>query len=88
MARSSRPREALAGIFVIEARDLEHALPLAKLTPIVDGAAAPIDVLTILAVSFSYVVPSDRGAQRPRHHDVVPEFGRSGEVDPVRDSRW
>jgi hypothetical protein len=30
-------KEALAGIFVIEARDLDHALALAKLTPIVDG---------------------------------------------------
>jgi hypothetical protein len=30
-------KEALAGIFVIEATDLDHALALAKLTPIVDG---------------------------------------------------
>ena len=30
-------QEVLAGIFVIEARDLDHALALAKLTPIVDG---------------------------------------------------
>ncbi|MGZ8512810.1 MAG: YciI family protein [Candidatus Limnocylindria bacterium] len=30
-------KEVLAGIFVIEARDLDHALELAKLTPIVDG---------------------------------------------------
>ena len=30
-------KEALAGIFVIEARDLDHALALAKLTPIIDG---------------------------------------------------
>ena len=30
-------KEALAGVFVIEARDLDHALKLAKLTPIVDG---------------------------------------------------
>ena len=27
----------LGGIFVIEARDLDHALALAKMTPIVDG---------------------------------------------------
>jgi|SRR5688572_20520318 hypothetical protein len=31
-------KEALAGVFVIEARDLDHALALAALTPIVDGA--------------------------------------------------
>jgi hypothetical protein len=31
-------KENLAGIFVIEARDLDHALELAKMTPIVDGA--------------------------------------------------
>ena len=30
-------KEVMAGIFVIEARDLDHALALAKLTPIVDG---------------------------------------------------
>ena len=30
-------KEALAGVFVIEARDLDHALALARLTPIVDG---------------------------------------------------
>jgi hypothetical protein len=30
-------KELLSGIFVIEARDLDHAIALAKLTPIVDG---------------------------------------------------
>jgi hypothetical protein len=30
-------KEALAGLFIIEARDLDHALELAKMTPIVDG---------------------------------------------------
>ena len=30
-------KELLGGIFVIEARDLDHALALAKLTPIVEG---------------------------------------------------
>jgi hypothetical protein len=30
-------KEALAGIFVIEARNLDHALELAKLTPIANG---------------------------------------------------
>jgi hypothetical protein len=30
-------KEELAGVFVLEARDLDHALALAKLTPIVDG---------------------------------------------------
>jgi hypothetical protein len=30
-------KEALAGVFVIEARDLDHALQLARITPIVDG---------------------------------------------------
>lgn len=30
-------KEVLAGVFVIEARDLDHALQLAKMTPIVDG---------------------------------------------------
>ena len=30
-------KEALAGVFVIEARDLDHAIALARMTPIVDG---------------------------------------------------
>jgi hypothetical protein len=30
-------KEAIAGVFVLEARDLDHALALAKLTPIMDG---------------------------------------------------
>jgi hypothetical protein len=30
-------KEVLGGLFVIEARDLDHALELARLTPIVDG---------------------------------------------------
>ncbi|GAA3023532.1 YciI family protein [Streptosporangium longisporum] len=30
-------KEALAGVFVLEARDLDHALALARLTPIVNG---------------------------------------------------
>jgi hypothetical protein len=30
-------KEALAGVYVLEARDLDHALALARLTPIVSG---------------------------------------------------
>ena len=30
-------KEALAGVFVLEARDLDHALTLARMTPIMDG---------------------------------------------------
>jgi hypothetical protein len=30
-------KEVLAGVFVIEARDLDHALAIAKLTPVVQG---------------------------------------------------
>jgi hypothetical protein len=30
-------KETLQGIFVIEARDLDHAIALARMTPIVDG---------------------------------------------------
>jgi hypothetical protein len=30
-------KEVLGGIFMIEARDLDHALELAKMTPIVEG---------------------------------------------------
>jgi hypothetical protein len=30
-------KEVLAGVYVLEARDLDHALMLAKMTPIVEG---------------------------------------------------
>jgi hypothetical protein len=30
-------KEVLGGVFILEARDLDHALALAKLTPIVNG---------------------------------------------------
>lgn len=30
-------KEAIAGVFILEARDLDHALALAKLTPIIAG---------------------------------------------------
>jgi hypothetical protein len=30
-------KEVLGGVFIIEARDLDHALALAKMTPIVEG---------------------------------------------------
>ena len=30
-------KEAIAGVFVLEARDLDHALALARMTPIMDG---------------------------------------------------
>ena len=30
-------KEAIAGIFIIEARDLDHAVELARMTPIMDG---------------------------------------------------
>lgn len=30
-------KEVLGGVFVLEARDLDHALALARMTPIVDG---------------------------------------------------
>ena len=30
-------KEDLAGVYVLEARDLDHALALARMTPIVDG---------------------------------------------------
>jgi hypothetical protein len=30
-------KEALGGLYILEARDLDHALSLARMTPIVDG---------------------------------------------------
>jgi hypothetical protein len=46
-------KEALAGVFVIEARDLDHALALARLTPILDGGVEvrPLAGLQIMETS-------------------------------------
>jgi hypothetical protein len=46
-------KEALAGVFVIEARDLDHAIALAKLTPIVEGG---VEVRPL--IGFEVVEPS------------------------------
>lgn len=43
-------KEALAGVFVIEARDLDHAIELAKMTPIVSGG---VEVRPLLGLDFS-----------------------------------
>ncbi|WP_026877305.1 YciI family protein [Jiangella gansuensis] len=43
-------KEALAGVFVIEARDLDHAIELARMTPIVDGG---VEVRPLLGIDFS-----------------------------------
>jgi hypothetical protein len=39
-------KEALAGLSIIEARDLDHALELARMTPIMDGG---VEVRPLLA---------------------------------------
>jgi hypothetical protein len=43
-------KEALAGVFVIEARDLDHALAIAKLTPIAEGG---VEVRPLLGFEVS-----------------------------------
>jgi len=43
-------KEVLAGVFVIEARDLDHALTLGKLTPIADGG---VEVRPLLGFEVS-----------------------------------
>ncbi|WP_116950849.1 YciI family protein [Jiangella endophytica] len=43
-------KEALAGVFVIEARDLDHAIELAALTPIVSGG---VEVRPLVGLDFS-----------------------------------
>jgi hypothetical protein len=43
-------KEALAGVFVIEARDLDHAIALAKLTPVMDGG---VEVRPLSGLEFS-----------------------------------
>jgi hypothetical protein len=43
-------KEALLGVFVIEARDLDHAIELAKMTPIMDGG---VEVRPLFGMEFS-----------------------------------
>jgi hypothetical protein len=47
-------KEVLAGLYVLEARDLDHALALAKLTPIVNGG---VEVRPL--VGFEVTPPSE-----------------------------
>ncbi|MFC7550854.1 YciI family protein [Plantactinospora sp. GCM10030261] len=60
-------KEALAGIFVIEARDLDHALTLARLTPIVDGG---VEVRPL--IGFDIAEPD------PETAEAGPEAAESG----------
>ena len=46
-------KEVLGGIYVLEARDLDHALALAKLTPIVDGGVEVRPLLGFQVVDHS-----------------------------------
>lgn len=53
-------KEAMAGVFVIEARDLDHALELAAMTPIVDGG------VEVRPLAGFEVVPVDGPFEPPR----------------------
>ena len=46
-------KEALAGLYILEARDLDHAIALARMTPTVDGG---VEVRPLL--DFQVVEPS------------------------------
>jgi hypothetical protein len=43
-------KESLAGVFAIEARDLDHAIAIAKLTPVVEGG---VEVRPLVGLDFS-----------------------------------
>ena len=60
-------KEALAGVTIIEARDLDHAIALAKLTPIVDGG---VEVRPLIGLEFS------RASGGPLRGHVPPHRGR------------
>lgn len=53
-------KEAMAGVFVLEARDLDHALQLAAMTPIVDGG------VEVRPLAGFEVVPVDGPFEPPR----------------------
>jgi hypothetical protein len=47
-------KEVVAGVYVLEARDLDHALELAAMTPIIDGGVE----VRLIAGSFGIPGPS------------------------------
>ena len=53
-------KEVLAGVYVLEARDLDHAIALARMTPIVDGG---VEVRPL--IGFQIVEAPDRCSSRP-----------------------
>jgi hypothetical protein len=47
-------KEVVAGVYVLEARDLDHALELAAMTPIVDGG------VEVRPIAGSFGIPGER----------------------------
>ena len=47
-------KEVVAGVYVLEARDLDHALELAAMTPIIDGG------VEVRSIAGSFGIPRER----------------------------
>lgn len=54
-------KEVLAGVFVLEARDLDHALELASLTPVVSGGVEVRPLIGFEVLADDQSEESDRG---------------------------
>ncbi|MFI5897436.1 YciI family protein [Actinoplanes sp. NPDC051513] len=52
-------KEMIAGIFIIEARDLDHAITLARMTPILDGGVEVRPLIDFAVVDPSVVVSGE-----------------------------
>ena len=50
-------KEALGGIYILEARDLDHALALARMTPIVDGGVEVRPLIDFVVVEAPCAPP-------------------------------
>ena len=81
--RSSRRRRCSAASFVIEARDLDHALALAKLTPIVDGG---VEVRPLLGFQVAGAEP-DATRRAGGGRRAPSRVGLRARRDGARDAR-
>ena len=75
-------KEAIAGVFVIEARDLDHAIALARLTPIMDGG---VEVRPLLG--FEVVEGADRRGRAGGRRRAPSRVGLRARRDGARHAR-
>ena len=78
-------KEAMAGVFVLEARDLDHALALARMTPIMDGG---VEVRPLLGFeSWRRADPDERAARAGGRGRAPSRVGLRARRDGARHAR-